>query len=288
MPFYIGDWRKDPGVQSLDFFHRGLWFEILCLMYESEQRGKLLLNGKPMPVEALSRLLGLDKQSLTKALTLLLETGVASRCGTTGILLSRRMVKDEELRKVRAECGKKGGNPALKLVKQKPNQNTEDEVETVIESFCNREGIGEGMRKNGFPDAWRDWRAYRAEKGEALTSYTAAGSMAKCVRWGSKKATEIIRNAIERSWKNLIAPEEVNPGFGTGPMREAKLVISKPAKPTDLMLQVGDAKLFLSDPTNLSADEQNACKAFLRTLAPISYPAYFNDSEQLKIQEYVK
>jgi hypothetical protein len=110
--FYPADWRKDPGVQSLGYFERGVWFEILCLMHESQQRGKLLLNGRPMPDEALARLLGLDKQLLTKTLTTLLDYGVASR-DEQGALISRRMVKDEELRQIRTEAGKKGGNPNL-------------------------------------------------------------------------------------------------------------------------------------------------------------------------------
>lgn len=111
--FYPADWRKDPGVQSLDYFDRGVWFEILCLMHESPDRGKLTLNGEPMPDEALARILGLDNQTLTKTLTTLLKYGVASRDDETGALMNRRMVKDENIRKIRAEAGKKGGNPAL-------------------------------------------------------------------------------------------------------------------------------------------------------------------------------
>lgn len=112
MQFYPADWRKDPNVQSMGFFERGVWFEILCLMFESEQRGKLVLNGKPMPDEALARLLGLDKQRLISVLTVLIEYGVASR-DDQGALVNRRMVRDEELRQVRAKCGSLGGNPAL-------------------------------------------------------------------------------------------------------------------------------------------------------------------------------
>ena len=116
--FYPGDWRKDPGVQSLDYHDRGVWFEILCLMHESEDRGKLLLNGKPMPEDALARLLGLDKQILTTTLTTILTYGIASRCEDTGAIICRRMVRDENIRQIRTEAGKKGGNPVL--LKQKP------------------------------------------------------------------------------------------------------------------------------------------------------------------------
>lgn len=120
--FYPGDWRKDPGVQALDFFDRGVWFEMLCLMHESEERGVLLLNGRPMPEVALARMLGLDNQILTTTLTNLLTYGVASKRESDGAIYSRRMVKDEQICQVRREAGKKGGNPNLlnQTSKQKP------------------------------------------------------------------------------------------------------------------------------------------------------------------------
>lgn len=116
--FYVGDWRKDPGVQALDYETRGIWFEMMCLMHESDERGVLLLNGKPMPDDALANLLRLDKQILTTALTKILDYGVASRREGDGAIYCRRMVRDENIRKVRAEAGKQGGNPLL--LKQKP------------------------------------------------------------------------------------------------------------------------------------------------------------------------
>lgn len=117
LQFYPGDWRKDPGVQSLNYFDRGVWFEMLCLMHESSERGKLLLNGAPMPDDALAMILGLDKQILTTTLNTLLTYGVASRDEESGALINRRMVKDEDLRQKRTEAGKLGGSPVL--VKQK-------------------------------------------------------------------------------------------------------------------------------------------------------------------------
>ena len=116
LQFYPGDWRKDPGVQSLDYFERGVWLEILLMMHESEERGVLLLNGKPMSIDRLSTLLGLVNQKTTTVVNSLLETGVVSK-REDGALFSRRMVRDEKVRSVRIEAGKRGGNP--NLVKQK-------------------------------------------------------------------------------------------------------------------------------------------------------------------------
>src|SRR5262245_47694831 len=105
LQFYPGDWRKDPGVQSLDYETRGIWFEMLLLMFESEERGKLLLNGQPMPDEALANILGLEVAKVQQTVSKLLSYGVASRCQTTGALMNRRMSRDEHLRHIRAEAG---------------------------------------------------------------------------------------------------------------------------------------------------------------------------------------
>ena len=118
LQFYVGDWRKDPGVQALGYFDRGVWFEMLCLMHESSERGKLLLNGKKMSDQALAQILGLDNQTLNQSLTTIADFGVSDVDPETQAICCRRMVRDEKLRQIRTEAGKKGGNPAL--VKQKP------------------------------------------------------------------------------------------------------------------------------------------------------------------------
>lgn len=154
---YPGDWRKDPGVQALDFEYRGVWFELLLLMHESDQRGKLLLNGNAMPDEAIARLLGLDKQKFSKIKSTLLEYGVASICEDTGALMNRRMVRDEAIREKRRQAGKKGGNPDLlkqklskkdKEVNQEGNQSSTPSSSTSSSPSSNPHlGGGESARE---------------------------------------------------------------------------------------------------------------------------------------------
>lgn len=117
LQFYPGDWRKDLAVQSLNYHDRGVWFEMLCLMHESSERGVLLLNGVPMPEEGIARLLGLDNQTFNQTLSTLLTYGVARRRETDNAIFNKRMVEDEVLCQKRREAGKLGGNPLL--VKQK-------------------------------------------------------------------------------------------------------------------------------------------------------------------------
>lgn len=128
--WYPGDWRKDPGIQVLDYESRGVWFEILMLMYESEERGKLMLNGLPMTDDDLAVALGFPLAKLQQTLSKLLSKGVASRCQKTGALINRRMLRDENLRKVRAEAGALGGKqkasnaPSKSLTNPTPSSST--------------------------------------------------------------------------------------------------------------------------------------------------------------------
>ena len=122
--FYPADWRKDAALQSCSVAAQGLWINLLCISHECEPYGHMIVNGKPMTNAQISRLVGLSVKECDKLVGELEDSGVASR-SAEGALFSRRMVKDEGLRNVRAaggeggknfgalgaEHGKKGGRP---------------------------------------------------------------------------------------------------------------------------------------------------------------------------------
>jgi hypothetical protein len=112
--FYPGDWRKDPGVQSLDYYARGVWFELLMIMHESEQRGRLILNGHAMTDADVAKFLGLSASKTKQTLAKLLSKGVASREQKTGALICRRMLRENEISAKRAAAGASGGQAKRK------------------------------------------------------------------------------------------------------------------------------------------------------------------------------
>jgi len=146
--FYPGDWLKDPGVQALDYESRGVWFELLLLMFESEKRGYLMLNGKGMTDEIVKKLLGIHGNKWKKIKRKLIDTGVATVEKNTGIMYNRRMVKDEEIRRKRidggylgAKYGALGGRPAKPLTPplQKPLKNPPSSSSSSSSSSLKRE-----------------------------------------------------------------------------------------------------------------------------------------------------
>jgi hypothetical protein len=128
--FYPADWRKDLGVQSLSFHDRGIWFEILMLMHESEVRGKLLLGGRAMTDEMLATVLRIDLTELRCTLDVLVTRGVTEREKRTGALINRRMIRDEiERAKNRQKI--RGWRKAKKL-KEECNHNVTPPVTAML------------------------------------------------------------------------------------------------------------------------------------------------------------
>lgn len=170
--FYPGDWKRDAGVQSLSFEERGVWFEMMLLMFESAERGKLVFgSGTPMPEDAVARSLGLDRQRYVQILRKLLDYGVASKDEKTGIIFCRRMVRDAELSKKRAECGKRGGNPNLlnqnsSKREAKSNQNGKQNPTPSSSSSISLKKEKIKKEKNLEDAAERIWQAYPKKDGK--------------------------------------------------------------------------------------------------------------------------
>ena len=132
MPFYVGDWMKSPEIRSCTLAQRGLWFDLLCLMWESTERG-VLVNpiGRPYTEDEIARMVG-EGNLVNQILNQLEEKGVFSRRDKDNAIYCRRMIKEENIRKIRRRVGMLGGNP--NLVIQKGNQMHEDENETENET----------------------------------------------------------------------------------------------------------------------------------------------------------
>ena len=107
--FYTGDWLKDPAVRCMSLGARGLWIDMLCLMYESPTRGYLsLMDGKPVTAVQLARMVGGTLKEIESLLSEMRGCGTFS-VTDEGVMYSRRMVSDEELRELKSKAGKASG-----------------------------------------------------------------------------------------------------------------------------------------------------------------------------------
>lgn len=129
--FYPGDWLRDH-VAGCSLGAQGLWLRMMILMHDSERYGHLCLNGSPIPPESLARRCGCDSLAQYESLLAELESATVPSRTNSGVIYSRRMVRDDRKRKDGVTYGKQGGNPKLKKtlnppLKGKPEDESEDE-----------------------------------------------------------------------------------------------------------------------------------------------------------------
>jgi hypothetical protein len=110
--FYPGDWQKDPDLKRCSHAAKGVWMDVLCLAFELPERGVLVSNGRPWTERELAEAVGGNPDVALRVVQELISKGVIKR-REDGAMFCRRMVKDEEVRRKRAEGGKLGGNPQL-------------------------------------------------------------------------------------------------------------------------------------------------------------------------------
>lgn len=118
--FYPADWQTDNSLRACSLAARGLWMEMICIMHQANPYGYFLLNQKSIQNSTLARMVGCSLEETELLLDELETNGVFVR-DEYGTIYSKRMVKDEHIRQVRATAGKKGGNPNLKQGKKGQN-----------------------------------------------------------------------------------------------------------------------------------------------------------------------
>lgn len=116
--FYPSDWRGESSLRAVSMAARGLWIEMLCLMHESEPRGHLLLNGRPVTDAQLASLAGVPVD-IAQALLGELETAGTFSRTRAGVIYSRRMRKDTSVSaKQRANVEKRWSKQSEKTTAQ--------------------------------------------------------------------------------------------------------------------------------------------------------------------------
>lgn len=109
MPFDTGEWLS-PRMRGLPPDVRGLWVDLLCLMWESSDRGFMVKSNQVAHTkQEIIRMIGVDASGSGSWLDLLVENGLCAVRESDGAYYCRHMVREEKIRAKRREAGKKGG-----------------------------------------------------------------------------------------------------------------------------------------------------------------------------------
>lgn len=211
--FYVNDWRNEQGLQLSSLAAHGLWINMLCLMSQSPRRGYLEIGDRPITHDELALLVRTSVDEVQRLLKELSSGGVYS-IDDDGFIFSRRMVRDERMRRANFKNGKLGGNPSLVSRvgnggvnppnNHQDNQPLEDEDEDEDE-------IPEILRKPGFERAWRDYLRHLSEKNEPLTRTARKKAIEKLAEMGVMRASSALNYSVSNGWKGIFEPNEKSP-----------------------------------------------------------------------------
>lgn len=235
--FYPADWRSDAGLKLCSLQARGLWIEMICIMHAAEPYGHLCAAGRPLDARDLARLVGESERDVKRMLDELTRNNVCSL--SDGAFVSRRMVRDEALRDVRAnggkagsefghlgaEHGKKGGRPRKTTGDKKPPLNP-----PPSSSSSSSSSNTPSPQKGAFEDFWECWpqndrkqdRGKCSEKwkregldtvAEAIVADVTAKKHSQKWRDGFIEAPMVYLN--NRRWEDGAAGEATGPKRGT-------------------------------------------------------------------------
>lgn len=206
--FYPADWRKDPALSACSLAARGLWIELMCIAHEGGTYGVLSINGKPMAPAQIARMVGESPAAVVKLLAELEDAGVFSR-DEQGCIYSRRMVKDEHVRNVRADAGRLGGNPNLlkQKVKQTGGQNQTPSSSSSSSSSNNEDAApsAKSPRGTALPETWTlpdDWKTWAEKERPDVDPQTAADSFRDF--WIAKPGKEGRKTDWQATWRNWV------------------------------------------------------------------------------------
>jgi hypothetical protein len=186
--FYPSDWLRDTALRSCSTGARGLWIDMICFMHEGTPYGYLKVADKVILPSNLARMVGESVEVVADWLLELQEAGVYDI--DNGAIFSRRMIRDEELRQKRAEGGKLGGNPNLKVNhevksedKQKPTPSSSSSS-TSSPSKKKDSATSVACPPDVSQQVWDDWVTLRKTKKAPITKTVLNGAIVEAKKLG--------------------------------------------------------------------------------------------------------
>ena len=182
---YPGDWLRDQ-ISGCSLAAQGLWLRMMFVMHDSEQYGRMVIGGKPIPFDQAARRCGCSVQEYSDLTQELLDVGVIS-INSDGVMYSRRMVRDAKERETtKIRVGRFRGKQPVTPVKRSCNADVTVDVTPMYEDESDKEddsSLKGGVGGNGADELiariraigpWRYATAMAAES--ALVDELASGA----------------------------------------------------------------------------------------------------------------
>ncbi len=200
--FYPSDWLRDTALRSCSTGARGLWMDMICFMHEGTPYGHLKVGDKVILPSNLARMVGDSAEVVSDWLLELSQAGVYETT-EDGVIYSKRMIRDENLRQIRAAGGSKGGNPALM---DKVKVNLEDKQKSTPSSSSSSTSSKKKTATSvACPDSvkqqvWDDWMTVRKDKKAKTLTETGWNQFVKQVEKAGWTIEQAISHCCLKQW----------------------------------------------------------------------------------------
>jgi hypothetical protein len=178
---------------------------MICFMHEGNPYGHLKVGNKVILPANLASMVGATLHEVEGWLEELRQAGVYE-LAETGEIFSKRMVRDELLRNKRAEGGKLGGNPSLKVnLKVIPKvENKVKQIPTPSSSSSSSSSNINTPPDGVSPEVWQEFIKHRKAKKAAVTPLVIQGiaKEAEKVGWSLEDA---LKEVVVRNWQSFKA-----------------------------------------------------------------------------------
>ena len=150
----LDDWCDDSELKLCSLSAQGLLPRLMQVMARACPYGHLRIGGAEADLKQISRVAGVNYQTVRKCLRELEEMGVLKRNGNG--LYSQRMLLDRDKWLKRHADGSKGGNPAL--VNQPLNHKVNLPLKVDIEEEVRTKNKEVEVNDNGYPNLCQQWQ----------------------------------------------------------------------------------------------------------------------------------
>ncbi|MEN9671037.1 MAG: hypothetical protein RL018_1314 [Pseudomonadota bacterium] len=217
--FYPSDWLRDTALRSCSTGARGLWMDMICFMHEGSPYGHLKVGDKVILPSNLARMVGDSAEVVADWLLELSQAGVYET-NDEGVIYSKRMIRDENLRQIRAAGGSKGGNPALM---DKGKVNLEDKQKPTPSSTSSSSSSSTSKKEKVadalvLPDwmpleTWEAFLAMRKRIKKPPTDYAMKLLIDKLAKFkaNGQNIQAVLEKSITSSWQDVFEINERQP-----------------------------------------------------------------------------
>ena len=207
--FYPSDWLRDTALRSCSIGARGMWIDMICYMHEGTPYGHLKVGDKVILPINLANMVGATLQDVEGWIEELRQSSVFETLDD-GTIFSKRMIRDEILRNKRAEGGKLGGNPALK-VNHKDNHKIELKDKQKPTPSSSSSSSSSSAKKTTIeapagvtPETWAAFVQQRKTKKAQITQLV-LDSITKQASLASWTLEDALKEIIVRNWTSFNA-----------------------------------------------------------------------------------